>query len=96
MGTEFQFDPLTPEQVAQVVDIQQQIEALQAQLANVQNDRAASEATWSGMENDINTQINTLRVQLRDIRHVNIVVTDATGVKTSTANIIQTSLNLQR
>ena len=73
MAKVIQFDDLTQAQALKVANLTQKLEALDALLAVVQNERAAKDAEWSGRENYVRGERTKVVVQIREIRQAQIV-----------------------
>lgn len=67
------FDDLTQAQALEVADLTQKLEALDALLAVVQNERAEKDAEWSGRENYVKGERTKIVVQIRAIRQAQVI-----------------------
>ena len=66
------FGELTNAQKLEAIDLFQKLEAIDAALAEVQNQRAAAEIKWSDRQNFLNTERMKLQVAIRALRQAQI------------------------
>ena len=66
------FGELTNAQKLEAADLVQKLEAIDAALAAIQNERAAAEIKWSDRQNFLNTERMKVQVAIRAIRQAQI------------------------
>ena len=72
MTQELECIELTNTQKMEAADLLQKMEAIDAQLATVQTERANAEVGWQGKENFLKTERMKVQVALRGLRQVTI------------------------
>ncbi len=72
MTQELKCTELTDTQRLEAADLLQKMEAIDAQLATVQTERANAEAGWRGKENFLKTERMKVQVALRGLRQVTV------------------------
>ena len=66
------FTELTNDQKLEAADLVQKLEAIDAALAEVQNERATAEVEWNNRENFLNTERMKVQVAIRAIRQAEV------------------------